>query len=223
LSKVFSAAGPYHRIVVAHQPKVGYKVTPKEPAPAFAFVSELRESEAFAKAIEPTLRGAAFLASTQIKLRMSESTHNDCKIVAWRFPEEVPFKPDVNDIRFNFSPCFTRVGNQFVVCSTVELCHELIDLLQKEAKDGAKSNNATSRIRFYAEGVADILSGIEDQLTTQAVLDQALTAEEARNQVRAFIRLLRGLGSLGLEADFQAKELHYDLRVRLTKSVESSK
>ena len=45
-------------------------------------------------------------------------------------------KDDVNDLRFNFSPCFCRVGNQYVVSSTLELCRELIDMLVKEQKDG---------------------------------------------------------------------------------------
>ena len=54
--------------------------------------------------------------------------------VATASVEDAPFKADVNDLRFNFTPSFTRVGNQFVVASTVELCRDLVDELQKEAK-----------------------------------------------------------------------------------------
>jgi hypothetical protein len=217
MSKLFSQSGPYHRIVVVNQPKYGYKVTPKANVEAFAVVSELREPEAFAKSLEPTLRGAALLASTQVKLKLAESTHAGCKIVGWRFPEDAPLKIDVNDLRFGFSPCFTRVGNQFVVCSTVELCEEMIDILQKEAKEGARGEAAVSRMRLYADGLADQLSTVEDILVTQAVLDQALSADEARTQVRAALSLLRRLGSVSLEADLRSKEFHYDFRIKMTK------
>ena len=36
------------------------------------------------------------------------------EIVGYRFDEKAPLKADVDDVRFNFSPCYARVGNQFV-------------------------------------------------------------------------------------------------------------
>ena len=73
--------------------------------------------------------------------------------------ERTPFKGDVNDLRFNFSPCFRRVGNQFVVCSTIELCRELVDLLQKEGTtpprgerpDGIAAGCYASRAAAYLQ------------------------------------------------------------------------
>jgi hypothetical protein len=218
LSKLFTQAGPYHRIVVANQFKYGYKNAPKIPIPHFAVVSELREPEAFMKSIEPTLRGAALLgAFSQARLKLAESTYAGCKIVGYRFPEDRPLRGDVNDIRFAFSPCFTRVGNQFVAASTIEFCEELIDLLHKEQKAKAKGSPATSRMRLYASGLADGYREQEDQLVTQAILDQALTADEARGQVREFVALVRSLGSLTLEADFHAKTFQYDIRFKMSK------
>jgi len=71
-------------------------------------VLELRDPEAFSKSIGTVLRGAALLALTQVKLKMVEEKHAGCDLVGWRFDETTTFKPDVNDLRFNFSPCFTR-------------------------------------------------------------------------------------------------------------------
>jgi hypothetical protein len=215
LSKLLTEAGAYHRIVVVNQPKVGYKKTPKTPIPAFAIVSEMRKPESFGKSMETILRGVALLTGNQAKLKLVEETYKDCKIIAYRFPEDGIFKVDVNDIRFNFSPCFVIVGNQFVACSTIELCHELVDLLQKESKSADKGSPATSRQRFYAGGIADILAITEDQLITQTMLDQAVPVEEARQQVRHFIGLLRTMGNFNIEATFGPKELHYDFRFRL--------
>ena len=46
----------------------------------------------------------------------------------------VQLKVDAGYLRLNYSPCFVMVGNQFVVSSTLELCHNLVDLLQKEVQ-----------------------------------------------------------------------------------------
>src|SRR5262249_40056911 len=123
-------------------------------------------------------------------------------------------KQDVNDIRFNFTPCFVRVGNQYVICSTLDLCKELIDLLQAEAKAPAPMTPTTIRDKFYSAGIAEILSVFEDTFTTHGVLDQAIPAEEARAQVKAFVAIVRDLGVFTAEATFEEKSFRYDFRAR---------
>ena len=103
------------------------------------------------------------------------------------------------------------VGNQFVACSTIELARELIDLLQTEARTSPQPIAATSRSRIYASGIAEIIQLFEDQFVTQAILDQAVPAKEAREQVKAFIELLRRQGSLGTDVTFSEKEFRFDL------------
>jgi hypothetical protein len=217
MSKLLTQAGPYQRFVAVNQPKVPYKTQPKTPVGAFALVTELREPEAFGKSIGPILRGAAFLASFQVKLKLVEEKHNGCSIVGYRFPEDAPLKVDVNDLRFNFSPCFTRVGDQFVLCSTLELCREMIDLLKKEGTSPERGVASTERMRFYAEGTADSLLAGEDALIAQTVLDQAVSPEEARQQARAFAAWVRQLGTLTQATTYTDKEFHYDIRLKTAK------
>ncbi|HEY7310896.1 MAG TPA: hypothetical protein VH643_16145 [Gemmataceae bacterium] len=217
VSKLLTQAGPYYRFVAAHQPKVGYKTTPKISIPAFALVWELREPEAFAKSMETVLRGAALLAGAQADLKLVEEKYKDCKLIGYRFPEDKPLKGDVNDLRFNFSPCFTRVGDQYVVCSTIELCRELVELLQKEGTTPTRGDASPARVRLYATGGAAYLQTIEDLLVTQATLDQALTPKEARDQVKTFLELVRQLGALSLGSRFDDKSFRYDIRLRSEK------
>jgi hypothetical protein len=212
LSTLLTQAGPYHRLVVVRQ-QVGYKVQPKQRVPAFALVTDLRQPEAFAKAIEPILRGAAFFASFKVHLKLVEEKHAGCAIIGYRFKEDAPYPEDVNDVRFNFSPCFTRVGNQFVVCSTLELCRELVDLLQKEGRSPRPGSAATAHSQVYAAGLADLLDGVRDQIVTQTVLDQAVLPEDAARQAREFVALVRGLGNLSLAATFEPRQFHYDIRI----------
>ncbi|MFL5048461.1 MAG: hypothetical protein ACJ8EA_26815, partial [Xanthobacteraceae bacterium] len=178
LSKLLSRAGPYHRIVVVTHRKTAYKTEPRQHIPAFAYVLELREPEAFGRSMEAVLRGAALLLTFQVKLELVEETHNGCKIVGYRFPEGAALKGDINDVRFNFSPCFVRVGNQFVWCSTVELCRELVDLLRKEDR-GAGGDLATARARVPSTGAAEALQRLRDPLIIQVILDQAVSPKEA--------------------------------------------
>ena len=180
LSKLLTQAGPYYRFVAAHQTKVGYKTTPKISIPAFALVWELREPEAFGKSMEAILRGAALLAGGQVNLKLVEEKYKDCKLVGYRFPEDQPLKGDINDLRFNFTPCFTRVGDQFVVSSTLDLCRELVDILHKEGTTPTRGRRFVGACRFYGSGAAAYLQSIEDLLITQTTLDQAITPKEAR-------------------------------------------
>ncbi|HEY7426904.1 MAG TPA: hypothetical protein VH682_21895 [Gemmataceae bacterium] len=213
IDKLLTQAGPYYRFVAAHQSSVGYKTTPKISIPAFALVWELREPEAFGKAMETILRGAALLGGAQANLKLAEEKYKDCKLVGYRFPEDKPIKGDVNDLRFNFSPCFTRVGDQFIACSTIELCRELVDLLQKEGTTPARGDAAPTRSRLYASGTAAYLTTIEELLVTQITLDQAVKPKEAREQVRMFFDLIRQLGVLTLGSRFQDKMSQYDIRL----------
>jgi hypothetical protein len=180
-------------------------------------VTELREPEEFGKAMETALRGAALLASQQIKMKIVEEKHSDVEIVGYRFPEDVSVPQDTNDIRFNFSPCFCRVGSQYVFCSTLELCRELIDILQQEQKEPPKGAAAKSHYKFYSDGLADAAMGFEDLLVVQALLDQGIPAEEARAQTKALLALLKQLGTLEVQATFTKDELHYDIRAKTGK------
>jgi hypothetical protein len=214
LSKLLMQAGPYYRFVAAHPSQIGYNTTPKISIPAFALVWELREPEAFGKSMETILRGAALLAGNKANLRLVEEQYQDCKLVGYRFPEDQPLKGDINDLRFNFTPSFTRVGDQFVVSSTMELCRELVDLIYKQGNAPTRGQAATTRASLYGAGAAAYLQTIEDLLVTQATLDRAVTPEEGRQQVKLFLDMLRKFGALSLEARFHDKTFQYDVRLQ---------
>jgi hypothetical protein len=218
MSELLTKVSPYVRFVAVHQPKVGYQTRPNVVIPAFALVSELREPEAFGKKMEAVLRGAALLAGTQVKLKLVEETRNGCSIVGWRFPEDKPFRNDTGNFRFNFSPCFVRVGDQFVYCSTLELCREMVDLLRREQKEKPSSQGARTRARVYSAGVAEILESFREPLTTQIILEQAVKPDEARQQFTAFVDLVRTLGTLELSDHYGANDFHYNFRFTVRKS-----
>jgi hypothetical protein len=217
--KILNQAGARHRVVVVDQPKSAYKdAPPAQPIPAFAFITEMRDPDEFSKSMDTGLRGAALLAGGQFKLKLTEEKHGDYNIVGWRFPVDVKVDSDAGNIRFNFSPCFVRVRSQFVFCSTLELCRELVDLLDKETKkELPKGAQAAVQSRAYGSGAAALIRGAQDILVTQAVLDQAVTPEKAKEQVKALIDIVQKLGALNTEVVYEKDRFRYDIHWKMSK------
>src|SRR5262249_22931191 len=111
--------------------------------------------------------------------------------------------------------CFATCGNYFVASSTLELERELLDLLKQEssAKENRHSTSAMKE-RFYAPGGAEVLEYYQDRLFTQAILQQAIPPDKAREQVQAVINLVKKLGVLEAEGAYQEKSYQLEIRLR---------
>lgn len=211
LSKLLAQSGVYQRFVVVSPQGSSYQARPALVQPAFALVAEMREPDALAKALDTILRTLALGFTTQVRLKLVEEQLGDWKLVGYRFDETSPLPADTDNVRFNFSPCYARVGNQFLISSTLELGRELVGLLDREAKAPATSLLQTFLARISGEGVAAYLRNLEDQLLVQTVLQQAATPEEARQQVRDLLELVRQAGGLRMEANYREQEFRFEL------------
>jgi len=214
ISQVFGMVGASHRFVATYQAQRSYKIEPGQVVPAFALVTSLRQPEEFEKTVGTALRGAALLGGLQVGLKGVEEKQGDVTIVGYRFPEDGKLAADTGNIRFNFSPCFARVGDQFIFCSTLELCHELVDILQEEAKNPAKRRSAGAYSQIYSSGAAEYLKSVQDQLLTQTILDRAVPPDEAKEQVKAFIDLVRRLGNLQVTLQYRANDFRYEFKLK---------
>ncbi|HLW64553.1 MAG TPA: hypothetical protein VKS79_04475, partial [Gemmataceae bacterium] len=216
LAKLSAQIGPHHRIVAAYLENKGYKIKPNQNLPAFAVVNSMRDKQ-FAKSAEGILRGAALLGGTQFKLKLYDEMCGDVRIVGWRFPEDGAFPNDPDNLRFNFTPCFASVGDQFVSCSNVELCRELIGLLKKEQESKPTASAAVLRMRAYTTGGAEVLRSFQDQLLAQLVLDQAIKPADAKKQADMLIDWAKQLGSLELRSEYTDKDLRFHLEWKIGK------
>jgi hypothetical protein len=95
----------------------------------------------------------------------------------------------------------------------LELGHELIDVLEKEAKDPAAKVPYSSMQRFYSAGGAEYMKGFEDFFLTQTILSQAATPASAKAQVQALFEWVRGLGTADIEYVYGPKESRIDIRL----------
>ncbi|MCI0381283.1 MAG: hypothetical protein L0215_27170 [Gemmataceae bacterium] len=209
LSKLLQQTGKYHRLVFTQPEKSPYKTKPKLNIGAFALVLDMREP-AFAKTIGTGLRALGLIGTFQFGMKMVEEKHGAHTLTTYYFNENSKVPGDNQNIRFNFSPCFTTVGNQFVVASTAELGKDLVDCLVKETATPA--DPATTRIQVFAEGVAAGVRAGEDQILTQKILSQGLPAAEAKKQVESLFRLVEQLGRVELDTVYGQNDFRFDVR-----------
>lgn len=217
LGELLTSIGAHHRLVIAHQSNSQYKTKPEQPQPAGAFVSDCKNA-AYADAMNAILRTAALLLGTQAKLKYKEEKIGAVTLVTYRFPEISTLAGDEGNNRFNASPCFAKVGNQFMVASTVELGREMVDLLQRhEVNDPVKGGPETMRMRVYSAGGAELLKAFEDQLITQTILDRAVTSDQAKKEAHELVSWIRSLGRLEFETTYGEKDFRLDMRLRWKK------
>lgn len=213
-SQLLEFVGTRHRIVVARQDNSGYSFSSDTHYPAFAWVLEPRSPEAFEKAIDKPLTGAAFLAGLQIPLTAIDETYHGVRISGYRFVENDANKARNNGVLFNYSPCRARSGNQYIVSSTLGLMHKLIDALQKESPATPASSNGVTTLqsRLVWGGVSDYLGGIKKQLITQNMLEQGNSPEGAAKEVSLFLNLIDQLGKV--ESSTRIEPNRYEFNVR---------
>jgi hypothetical protein len=210
LSELLTQSGPYHRFVAAAQVKSGYPQHAIQIIPAFAYNVSMRDP-GFGQAMNGLLRAVALFAGAQAKLKLVEETVDGVTLVGYRFPEDGALAGDVNNIRFNFSPCFAAVGDQFFAASTIEMGRELIRTLKKPAANMPAADTA-DKSRLFAAGGAALLKGFEDQLLTQTALAQAATIDEVRPEVARFVAWVGKLGTLDFDTEYRQHEFRFEIK-----------
>jgi hypothetical protein len=224
LSELLKQVGPYHRFVATAQAKSGYAKHPEQIVPAFAYNVNMRDP-AFGQAMDGLLRAAALLVGLQTKLKMVEEKIDGVTLVGYRFPEDVSVPDDANYMRFNYSPCFATVGDQFFAASTIELGREMIKTLKQPASDAPPTATAV-KSRLSAAGGAALLKTFEDQVLTQAAFSRAATIDEVRQEVGQFVTWLGGLGTLDFDTEYQPHEFRFEVKWnnnRVTKDAKKTK
>jgi hypothetical protein len=210
LSELLTQSGPYHRFVAAAQAKSGYAKHPNQTIPAFAYNVSMRDP-GFGQAMDGLLRAVALFAGAQAKLKLVEEAIDGVTLVGYRFPEDGSLPGDTNNVRFNFSPCFASVGDQFFAASTMELGRELVKQFKKPVQD-APAHTTGVKSMLSAAGGAALLKAFEDQLLTQTALDRAATIDDVRQEVGQFVTWLGGLGTLDFNTDYQPHEFRFEIK-----------
>jgi hypothetical protein len=210
LGELLTQVGPYHRFVAAAQPKSGYAQHPTQIFPAFAYTVSMRDP-GFGKAMDGLLRGVALFTGAQAGLKLNEETVDGVTLVGYRFPEDGKLAGDVNGTRFNFSPCFASVGDQFFAASTIEFGRDLIRALKQPANN-LPGSDVADLSRLSATGGMALLKALQDQVLTQAALDRALTVDQVRDEVTKFVDWVGTLGEIEMETEYRPHEFRFEVK-----------
>lgn len=96
---------------------------------------------------------------------------------------------------FNFMPASARIGDRFIISSSLSLCRELIDALQAPAS--AKPENKNFNIDLSLGPLAEILQANQETLQAQRI-EQGRSSAEARQEIEIAIKLLQHFKSINL-------------------------
>src|SRR5262249_20254944 len=147
---------------------------------------------------------------------MDEIKHGPHTIVGYRFPEDEPLKGDDRNVRFNFSPAFVVVGDQFVVSSTIELARELADLLDKDGTGwGVAQDQRLAESRIAREAAMKKIDALATQLklagdqeaADKVIEDLKVTAQQLHRLANDIEALQKQKASAKPQAGRSSKEV----------------
>jgi hypothetical protein len=103
-------------------------------------------------------------------------------------------KPAGNDLGvvFNFLPASARVGDRFILSSSLPLCKQLIDALQQPAEDDPNESPRTIQVELHFDSLAKIVES-NTGFFVGRMTQEGRTTEEAKTEFSALMNLLRRL------------------------------
>ncbi len=129
---------------------------------------------------------------------LASETYKDVQINFGKYGQKP--KGDRLPIVFNFMPAGARVGDKFVMCSSVDLCKQLIDVLSsKPAPVTATRSPTKNDFHFELTGatLADALDVNRELLQARSV-QEGKSSEQAKTEVGTFLQIIRSIRTLRL-------------------------
>lgn len=196
---VFPLLGDHLTFLGAIQDYDHLSGAPGVQLPGFAFVIDLDEaqegSDIFQLFFQTLLSVLNIEAGKQNRQPwiMDVKMHGEVKINTARYLET----PDGDDlpIVFNFLPASARVGDRFIVSSSLQLCEHLVDALSQPAPEPAGGRDLLFEIRLRQ--LAEILAANTSHFEAKRV-SEGRTVAQARADVALFLSLLRELDTFSV-------------------------
>jgi hypothetical protein len=133
---------------------------------------------------------------------ITSETYRDVQLSYARYLQK-PTGKDLG-IVYNFLPASARVGDQFIISSSLPLCKQLIDALRD---GGESSSNGTEPQTLRAELRFDALAGLVESdadFFVGRMQQEGRTADEARGEFAAIVDMLRRFESLEATTELQS-------------------
>lgn len=107
-------------------------------------------------------------------------------------------KGDRLPIVFNFMPAAARVGDKFVMASSVDLCKHLVDYYLNPIMIKKAPTRNDFLFELTGESLANILEANRGLLEARSVAQEGKSSEQAQSDVTTFLQLVRHVRTLRL-------------------------
>lgn len=222
-SELLAATGTRHRFVMATQQNLPYDIRPKTIHPSYAFVLDLRDPEGFMRMAEAPLRSIGLIGSFNFSMKLSESTHQGCKVVTYRFADNEKNRSQDAGFLFNFTPSFVRVGHRLVLSSTQELAQALVEELNQEAEPTPSADAANARHRLNWSGLGEFAKAYQGLAVAQHVMQFGGTTDDGEREFARFLRLFQRLGTAEAAQFFEPDQFRLEMRTRFQAPTKESR
>jgi hypothetical protein len=171
--------------------------------PGFGLVIELAKAEEGGDLFQlffQTISAILNLASGQQKHEpwvMKSESYKDIQISYGRYLK----KPVGNQLPlvFNFMPASARVGNKFIISSSIETCRQLIDQLQSPPRGPGRPNRNLD-FEVHPAALADILEANREVFQARSI-QQGSDSKKAEAEFSTLLELIRFFDSFRLSTN----------------------
>lgn len=182
--------------------------------PGFALVVELAKPDEAAAILQLFTQTLAAILNIEAGQQgrqpwvMTSEAYQDVQIAYAAYLDRP--SGDQLGIAFNFLPATARVGDQYILSSSLGLCRQLVDALQHPATEEAASAPKTISAELQVEPIADLLQ-TNRKFFQGRMIQEGQTAEEAAAEFDALLTLLHSFSSLKLStvAERETFQVHF--------------
>jgi len=167
--------------------------------PGFAVIIELAQPKEGAELFQLFFQTFSSILNIQAGQQgrqpwiLASETYKDEKITFGRYLQKPSGKR--LPLVFNFRPASARVGDQFIISSSLGLCRQLIDDLNKPASKNRVNKNLN--LQFHFGPFTDILEANQEFFQAQRI-QNGRSPQQAQQDVAILLKALRYLKTLDL-------------------------
>lgn len=137
---------------------------------------------------------------------MSSETHDGTQIAYAKFLKKP--KGDRLPIVFNFVPASARVGNKFVLTSSISLCRQIVEELKKPAIPEGRNRNLNLEVHFGP--IADMLTTNREFFAAREI-QKGKSPEQVNAEFDVGLKLIRSLNWLRLSSSVKSNSFQAQL------------
>ena len=191
-------------IVAAPQSFEHLQSKPGVQLPGFGLIVDLakpKEGEEIMQLLFQTLTVISNLNAGQQGRQpwvLSSETHHGVQINFGKYTQKP--KGERLPIVFNFMPAAAQVGDKFLLCSSVDLCRQLVDAYsqQRESSVPRAASADDFRIELRGETLSQALEVNAELLEARAV-QEGKSAEQAKAEIGTLLQLVRSIRSVSVK------------------------